>query len=347
MLPHRLLRLLTFLTALLGLTACSEDFSTLFSAIDTEAFSQTQPGNSQPVSAGAEQNTPSQNTAAQNTPSNMPAMTILKHPQSLTVTANQEFALSVNVQSTRPVYYQWFKNNSSIQGATSATYRVSKARSYDQGFYHVVIRTAQQELRSLTARVVYRVQQLQPVQQVQPVKPLTLLQQPVSQVVSQGKPFTLKVSAQSSSALSYQWYRGEYAISGARSASYSVLYANPNDQGNYSVLIRNGNTSMRSRTALIQVVPPRKVSVELTWDTPELREDGSPLRQQDIQAYIIEFGRNYYHLDRQVKVKHQAINRYILQDIEPGLLYLRIATIDSSGFQGAFSQIISTYLSSP
>jgi hypothetical protein len=149
---------------------------------------------------------------------------------------------------------------------------------------------------------------------------------------------------QSSTILSYQWYRGDFPIIGARGASYRVLSASPNDQGSYSVLVRNAYTSMRSNPASIAVNKPETASIELTWDTPKTREDGTPLAASEIQAYMIEFGHYFYDLNQRVTVRHQSLNRYVLQDLSKGTLYLRIATIDNAGYRGTFSDTISVYL---
>lgn len=495
MFHYPLIRILSLSLFLLLLSGCAEDISTLFNTINSESLAQTQ----------------SRSQAAPNSSATTinPDLKILTHPKSVTVFENQPLTLSVSAQSSLPIRFQWYKNNSMINGATLSSYTVPKSKIYDQGFYHVLLKTEHAERRSLTAKVSYQIQAAiplviiqnpqaqsltagdalrlnvvvsgegpfsyrwqkngliipgatgssyyvahsqtshsgtyqvivsnasrniasafayvlvdqalkpvhiysQPVSQVvtednaarfsvsasgsgfihyqwrkngKPIAnanlaslylpkvstadaglydvvvssnlgnrsvskqvslsvqikrtPLKINQHPFSQTITEGRPFALNVAIQSDTASSYQWFRGDKPITGARSASYRVLSASPHDQGSYSVLVRNTDASMRSKPAIITVIKPKTTSIELSWDTPKMRVDGSPLARHEIQAYIIQFGHYLYDLNHEVKVNHQLENRYVLRDIRPGILYLRIATIDSDGYQGEFSDSIS------
>ncbi|HUG13000.1 MAG TPA: immunoglobulin domain-containing protein, partial [Opitutaceae bacterium] len=67
---------------------------------------------------------------------------ITQQPQSVTVKVNRNATFSVSVSSTSPVTYQWFKDNTSISGATSSTLKLTKVKSSDAGIYHVRISNA-------------------------------------------------------------------------------------------------------------------------------------------------------------------------------------------------------------
>jgi len=491
-------QLLSITFSLLFLCGCSEDFSYLFSNIEIKPISQS----ALPTTLPKEENTSSTIT---------PSLKILSQPQSITVEENQAFTLSVKAQSHLPVRYQWYKDNININGATQSSYSVPKSKAWVQGFYHVVLKTEQAELRSLSARVNYSTQPATPkislaiiksplsqslkagealqlnasisgvgpfryqwlrygaiipgairsnyyvassqgsdsgnyqlkvsnaertvyskiaavsvTPTVEPVQiltqptsllvteqsaarfsvlarssgwlryqwrkngiplqnaslasfslprvsqadaglydvvvsnnlgsvyskkvslqvltqyePLKISQQPLSQRVARGSPFTVSVSVESDSLPSYQWFRNGYPISGARSSSYRITDSRPEDQASYHVLVKDANDSVRSENAFISLIEPETAAIELSWDTPKTREDGSPLATWEIQAYLIEYGGHFYELNQRVRVTHQEANRYVLKEISPGTLYLRIATIDSEGFQGAFSEPIS------
>lgn len=75
-------------------------------------------------------------------------------------------------------------------------------------------------------------------------------------------------------------------------------------------------------------------SVGFTWDTPTLREDGSALPLDEIQTYIIE-----YTVDSQTRsVLTGRVNSFALHHLTRGVCSFRIATIDSDGVQGNYSE---------
>ena len=331
---HTFFRLIWLSVTILLLGGCAEDLSKLFSNINADSFNQTP--------------TPISYTTAKpvsKEPIQKPK--IINHPKSRVVYKHQPLTLSVKAQSSSPIQYQWYKNNLLIAGANQSTYHVPKSLSRDQGFYHVVLKNQQAEIRSLTAKVTYHVEPV--VVYTNPyttytVKELQILKQPSPLSVDEGSSFSLMVSAESARKMSYQWYRNNVPIFGANKATFTVLNASSTDQGRYSVLVQDANKSIRSSTALVTVHDQLKAAVELSWDTPRMREDGSPLQDSEIQGYIIQYGRNLYNLEQSIEVAHQPINRFTLREIDPGLLYLRIATMDSAGFKGTFSKTISVWV---
>jgi hypothetical protein len=60
--------------------------------------------------------------------------------------------------------------------------------------------------------------------------------QPSSTIPTRGSSFTLSVTA-TGATLTYQWYKNDYAITGATSESYSKTYANSADNGIYHVVV--------------------------------------------------------------------------------------------------------------
>ncbi|OFZ10251.1 MAG: hypothetical protein A2338_02210 [Bacteroidetes bacterium RIFOXYB12_FULL_41_6] len=86
------------------------------------------------------------------------------------------------------------------------------------------------------------------------VNPLVVVTtQPTSVTVLQGQPFTLTCAG--SNVISYQWYHGTTAISGATSASYSVSVATLADAGSYYCELTNGCGSVNTNTVTVTVTP--------------------------------------------------------------------------------------------
>jgi alpha-amylase len=62
---------------------------------------------------------------------------------------------------------------------------------------------------------------------------------PMDLVVADGGPLTLRVTAEGSGALEYQWYRNDEAIPGATADTYAVTHATAGDCGSYRVAVHN------------------------------------------------------------------------------------------------------------
>ncbi|MCX6924069.1 MAG: immunoglobulin domain-containing protein [Verrucomicrobia bacterium] len=66
--------------------------------------------------------------------------TITRQPQDTTAYATTSLILSVSVDGTQPISYQWYKGGSPVSGATSATYRVDNVTTSSAGSYTIVAR---------------------------------------------------------------------------------------------------------------------------------------------------------------------------------------------------------------
>lgn len=77
--------------------------------------------------------------------------------------------------------------------------------------------------------------------------------QPASQSVAVGASVSLAVVATSSTTMSYQWYKGSSALSGATSATYTISSVSSSDAGSYYVVVSNSAGSTTSSTATLTV----------------------------------------------------------------------------------------------
>lgn len=77
--------------------------------------------------------------------------------------------------------------------------------------------------------------------------------QPSSVTVTSGSSASFTVAASGTSPLSYQWYLGSSAISGATSATYSISSATSSQAGSYSVVVTNAYGSATSNSATLTV----------------------------------------------------------------------------------------------
>lgn len=258
-------------------------------------------------------------------------VTILRHPQAQLVHESSTAVLSVSASGGGFITYQWRKNGKPIDNAFSASLTLTDLHVEDNGYYDVVVANSQGSKISNSAYLeIFSSEQ---------IDLITL--QPLSQNVVLGQAFSLSVGTISDYPLTYQWYHNGDIIPGATTETYHVLQTGTQDAGNYSVLVSSAYSNQHSMPADINIYKPEMYAIELSWDTPRTREDGSPLNSSEILEYVIEYGYEDNLLNNRITVPHDSDNRYILDGVYPGQLLLRIATVDIDGHQGHFSDIVS------
>ncbi|MCM1466801.1 MAG: immunoglobulin domain-containing protein [Alistipes sp.] len=149
--------------------------------------------------------------------------------------------MSVTASGSRTLSYQWYKGSDAISGATSSSYTISNAGLSDVGSYTVKVTDKNGSVTSDPAEV-----------KVTAI-PLAITKQPAGVNITEGKNATLSVTASGSGTLSYQWYKGSDAISGATSSSYTISNAALSAAGNYKVVVTDQNGSITSDSAVVTV----------------------------------------------------------------------------------------------
>jgi hypothetical protein len=90
--------------------------------------------------------------------------------------------------------------------------------------------------------------------------PVTITTQPAAAVVAPGGNVGLTVSASGTAPYSYQWQRNGIAITGATSATLTLLNLQPTDAGAYAVVVSNVLGSIRSNAAIVGLTSTAKVT---------------------------------------------------------------------------------------
>jgi hypothetical protein len=174
----------------------------------------------------------------------------------------------------------------------------------------------------------------------QPVEQLiTISLNPQSQSVNQNVPVTFTVSA-SGEALTYQWRKDGKSIQNAIQSSFVIESSSLADYGTYDVVISNGESSVTSLTALLVVQSDVTFSVALNWDIPFYREDGSDLEIYEIDGYVVAYGTEEQNLDSVINVLGGQKAGLVVGNLIASTYYFAIATVDSDGVRGAYSEVI-------
>ena len=259
------------------------------------------------------------------------AISISQQPKSQVIPEGIDARFTVIANGGGFIRYQWRKNGVDIPNAFSPSLSITSVNQTHNGMYDVVISNSQGTITSASAKLEVLDNSI----------PVMITHQPQSQTILSGTPFALSVSSSGDAPLKYQWFLNGNAIESATSAQHLVLSATDTDQGHYTVLVSNEGSSELSNSAFITITQPQLASIELTWDTPTQREDGSALSFNEIQGYVIEYGSNVFELQNSLYVINEFPNSSRIHNLLPGTQYLRIATVDSDGIQGAFSEAIS------
>ena len=175
----------------------------------------------------------------------VPSITV--QPGNASIVAGQSATFSVTASGTAPLNYQWRKNGTAINGATSASYTTPAETTSDNGAQFTVL--VSNSAGSLTSNVAILTVT------TAPVAP-SITSQPSSQTVFSGQTATFSVLANGTSPLSYQWRKNGTAISGATSATYTTPAETTSDSGAlFSVVISNSVGSVTSNSATLTVNP--------------------------------------------------------------------------------------------
>jgi len=210
----------------------------------------------------------SSNDAGASATSNTAYLTVLgtttpsikSQPQSVSVYAKQAATFSVLATATDTLNYQWYKNGSEIDGATSSSYTTGSLTTADNGStYYVIVNDGTCSSTPLTSTVATLT-----VSDADTTVPPTIIEQPQGQTVAVGETAEYIVVATGSGTLTYQWYRVPYstsqsttagtAISGATGTTYTTGDVAQSDDGDvYYVVVKNAYGSATSDRASLTV----------------------------------------------------------------------------------------------
>lgn len=191
--------------------------------------------------------------------------TITTQPLSQTATNGANVSFSVIASSTAAMQYQWKKNGTDLPGQTSATLALQHISSSDGATYTVLVSNTGGSILSAGATL----------QVVAPVALPTILTQPVSQTVVEGKSATFTVVASGGTPLSYQWRKSGVDIPGATTATLKIASVASQHAGNYAVVVSNSAGQSLSSEAILSVSPAPVIPTILTQPASQVVAPGT------------------------------------------------------------------------
>jgi hypothetical protein len=151
----------------------------------------------------------------------------LRAQEAVAVAPGRSVTLTAEAGGTPPFTYQWFKNGTSVAGATLVTYQIPVAAAADSAPYTVRVSNGSGSTTSPAASIF-----------VGTAPQITT--QPVGQTVALNGSVSFSVVATGDPAPTYRWRRDGVVINGATRATLNLPGLTGYDEGSYTVEVSNG-----------------------------------------------------------------------------------------------------------
>jgi uncharacterized repeat protein (TIGR03803 family) len=214
---------------------------------------------------------------------------ITTQPANRTNNAGTTATFSVVASSLSPLSYQWLKNatnlanGGNISGTTNSTLTITSVSDSDTATYSVIVTNLAGSTTSSNATLTV-------------IDPPVILAQPLGQRIILGGYVSFNVSASNLPPLHYQWRFNGGTIPNATNAIYAIQAVGASNAGNYSVVVTNLAGSAVSSNALLTVVVPPTLGLQLGAGYPLLNLDGMLSSNFVVQYSTNLVGTNWINL---------------------------------------------------
>jgi hypothetical protein len=225
-------------------------------------------------------------------------------PWSQTVSAGTNVTFNAAAYGAQPMFFQWYYNNAPIGSPTSDTnvsfYVLTNVQANQSGNYSVLAINEEGSLMSTNALLTVI------------VLPPEILTQPTNQTAMLGKGVLFAVTLTGSLPFNCQWRFNGVNILGATNASYLIASVTTYNNGNYSVAVNNSAGSVTSSNALLMVIAPPTLGIQIVAGYPFLRLSGMFSSNYIVQYTLNLHSNNWINL---LSITNLSANPY--QFIDP------------------------------
>jgi uncharacterized repeat protein (TIGR03803 family) len=192
---------------------------------------------------------------------------ITTQPTNCTNNATTTATFSVVASSSLPLNFQWQKNGTNlvdggnISGSTTNNLTIANVSDADVANYQVVVSHAYGSVTSSNVTLTV-------------IDPPVISVQPLCQRILLGSSVSFNPSVSGTAPLHYQWRFNSANLLNATNATYAIQAVAATNTGNYSVVITNLAGSVTSSNALLTVIVPPTLALQIWAGYPVLNLDG-------------------------------------------------------------------------
>lgn len=209
-------------------------------------------------------------------------------PADHAVFAGSPVTFVTDVIGSGPLSYQWYFNGTNaIPGANGATYTIPLVLTNNAGTYSL------QVSNTYSSAVITRAALL-----TVSNTPVSIVTQPVSQIVSEGQSATLSIAVSGTPEIQYQWFLGGNPVSGATNADYIIPACYSTNAGVYQVTASNPASTTNSvqvnLTVLADTLPPKlkTIAAGANQIVVTFSEPVDTVTSEDASKYAVSGGVN-------------------------------------------------------
>jgi uncharacterized repeat protein (TIGR03803 family) len=192
---------------------------------------------------------------------------ITTQPMNRTNNAGTTATFSVAAANASPLSYQWQKNSTNLvngaklNGATNSTLTITSVSDNDAGIYSVTVTNLAGSVTSSNATLTV-------------IDPPVITAQPLGQRIMLGNSVSFNVSVSGTPPFHYQWRFNGTNLLNITNAAYAIQAVGATNTGNYSVVVTNLAGSVTSSNALLTVIVPPTLALQLLPGYPLLNLEG-------------------------------------------------------------------------
>ena len=192
---------------------------------------------------------------------------ITTQPMNRTNSAGTTATFSVVVANASSLSYQWQKNatnlvnGTKLTGATNSTLTLTSVSDKDAGIYSVTVTNLAGSATSSNATLTV-------------IDPPFITAQPLGQRIMLGSSVLFNVTVSGTAPFHYQWRFNGTSLLNATNAAYAIQAVGASNTGNYSVIVTNLAGSVTSSNALLTVIVPPTLALQLLPGYPLLNLEG-------------------------------------------------------------------------
>jgi len=192
---------------------------------------------------------------------------ITAQPVDRTNAANSTVTFSVTVSSLSAVNYQWKQNDTNLvnggkfSGVTNNSLTITGVSSNEAAIYSVTVTNVAGNVTSSNATLTV-------------IYPPIITTQPVGQRLVMGNGVSFNVVLSGTAPFNYQWCFNAGNLLNATNAVYAIQAIGTNNTGNYSVVVTNLAGGVTSSNALLTVLVPPSLVLQLWAGYPVLNLNG-------------------------------------------------------------------------